>query len=132
MMGKLYERWLLTMWQGDFSLAHELVTPDFTGHWPGMDVRGPDQLIDMLRQGHEPFDDVTLSLDVGPIVDGDRVAARWTFAGAYRGGMPGATAAPGTRIAFNGHDILRAEGDRFAEYWVISDIPSLSRQLGTG
>ncbi|MFD2350125.1 hypothetical protein ACFSTC_13440 [Nonomuraea ferruginea] len=59
-----------------------------------MDVHGPDQLIETLRQGHEPFDDVTITLDVGPLADGDHVAARWTFAGAYRGGMPGATAAP--------------------------------------
>src|SRR5690606_11173954 len=60
MNAELYERWLLRMWQGDFSLAHELVTPGFTGHWPGMDVHGPDQLIETLRQGHEPFDDVML------------------------------------------------------------------------
>lgn len=129
---KLYERWLLEMWNGDLALAHDLVTPDFVGHWPGMDVHGPDDLIEAIRQGLQPFDDVEVTLDVGPVVDGDLVAARWTFSGAYRGGLPGANVAPGTRIAFCGHDILRVSDGRFSEYWVISDAQALSRQLGIG
>ncbi|MES9542170.1 ester cyclase [Actinomadura sp. NPDC000600] len=130
MIGKLYERWLLEMWAGDFELARELIAPGFVGHWPGQDVHGADELVDMLRQGHAPFEDVAVTMDVGPIVDGDRVAARWTFSGRYRGGMPGAAAAEGTEISFSGHDVLRAEDGRFAEYWVISDTRSLSRALG--
>ncbi|AQZ69880.1 unnamed protein product [[Actinomadura] parvosata subsp. kistnae] len=132
MIADLYRRWLLELWNGDFALAYELVTPDFAGHWPGMEVSGPEGLAEALRQGHAPFDDVKVTLDVGPIVDGDLVSARWTFAGAYRGGLPGATAAPGTRIAFSGHDILRVREGRFAEYWVISDVQALNRQLGIG
>ncbi|MGP3959026.1 ester cyclase [Nonomuraea sp. 3N208] len=132
MIADLYERWLLEMWNGDFTLAHDLVTPGFAGHWPGMDVHGPEGLVEALKQGHAPFDDVTVTLDVGPIVDGDRVAARWTFAGVYRGGLPGAGALSGTRVTFSGHDILRAEGDRFAEYWVISDAQTFNRQLRIG
>lgn len=132
MIAKLYERWLLEMWAGDFGLAHELVTPDFVGHWPGLEVRGPQQLAETLGQGHAPFEDVAVTLDVGPIVDGDRVAARWTFAGRYKGGMPGATVPEGTSVSFSGHDVLRAEGGRFAEYWVISDVQTFSQQLGMG
>ncbi|MGI5422354.1 ester cyclase [Actinomadura luteofluorescens] len=130
MIGALYERWLLEMWAGDFGLARELVTPDFVGHWPGHDVHGADELIDVLRQGHAPFEGVTVTLDVGPIVDGDQVAARWTFGGRYKGGVPGATAPEGTDVSFEGHDVLRAEGGRFAEYWVISDVRALDRALG--
>ncbi|GAA4085587.1 ester cyclase [Actinomadura miaoliensis] len=130
MIATLYERWLLEMWAGDFRLAHELVTPGFVGHWPEREVRGPEQLIEALAQAHAPFDDVTVTLDVGPIVDGERVAARWTFGGRYKGGMPGATAPPGTAVSLSGHDILRVEGGRFAEYWVISDVQTFSRQLG--
>ncbi|MFI6789560.1 ester cyclase [Nonomuraea sp. NPDC050383] len=129
---KLYERWLLDMWAGDFALAHDLVTPGFVGHWPGHDVRGAAELADVLAQGHAPFTDVTVTLDVGPIVDGDTVAARWTFAGSYRGGLDGATAPAGTRVAFSGHDILRVEGGRVAEYWVISDVRTFARSLGMG
>lgn len=130
MIDKLYERWLLEMWAGDFGLARELVTPDFVGHWPGQDVHGAEELIDILRQGHAPFEGVTVTLDVGPIVDGNQVAARWTFSGRYKGGMPGATVPEGTDVSFTGHDVLRAEDGRFAEYWVISDTESLARELG--
>ncbi|MFB4281447.1 MULTISPECIES: ester cyclase [unclassified Nonomuraea] len=132
MIANLYRRWLLELWNGDFDLAHELVTPGFTGHWPGMDVSGPDGLIEALRQGHAPFADVKVTLDIGPIVDGDLVSARWTFGGTYRGGIPGAETAEGTRIAFSGHDILRVEDGRFAEYWVISDAQTFNRELGIG
>ncbi|MFF0860246.1 ester cyclase [Nonomuraea sp. NPDC003560] len=132
MLTELYERWLLELWNGDFPLAHDLVTPEFVGHWPGADVHGPDGLIEAIRQGHEPFDDVRVTLDVGPAVDGDLVAARWTFTGAYRGGLPGASAPPGTPVSFSGHDLLRATDGRFSEYWVISDVQSFSRQLGIG
>ncbi|HEX4814834.1 MAG TPA: ester cyclase, partial [Nonomuraea sp.] len=120
MIGKLYERWLLDMWNGDFALAHDLVTPDFVGHWPTTDVHGPDGLMEALRQGHAPFADVTVTLDVGPLSHGDQVAARWTFSGSYRGGLPGVTAPAGTRVSFSGHDILRAANGKFTEYWVIS------------
>ncbi|MFI6482855.1 ester cyclase [Nonomuraea sp. NPDC050663] len=126
----LYRRWLLELWAGDFALAKELVTPDFLGHWPGMDVHGPDGLVEALRQGHAPFSDVVVTLDVGPIVDRDLVAARWTFSGSYRGGLPGTSAAAGTAVSFSGHDLLRVSGDRFAEYWVVSDTEGMSRQLG--
>ncbi|MFI6324378.1 ester cyclase [Nonomuraea sp. NPDC050556] len=119
MLANLYKRWLLELWNGDFDLASELVTDDFVGHWPGMDIHGPDGLIGALKQGHAPFDHVTVTLDVGPIVNGDLVAARWTFAGTHSG----------KRVAFTGHDILRAEGNRFAEYWVISDTEGLAKQL---
>ncbi|MFD1930866.1 ester cyclase [Nonomuraea mangrovi] len=117
-MDKLYRRWLLEMWNGDFNLADELVAPEFVGHWPGMDVHGPEGLKGALAQGFEPFANVSVTLDAGPIVDGDLVAARWTFSGDHTGAIPGVAV---TRITFSGHDILRAEGGRFVEYWVISD-----------
>lgn len=119
MLAKLYERWLLELWNGDFSLAEELVTDSFVGHWPEMDVHGPDGLVGVLEQGHAPFEAVAVTLDVGPIVSGNLVAARWTFAGTHSG----------KRVTFSGHDILRAEGGRFAEYWVVSDTEGLAKQL---
>jgi predicted ester cyclase len=57
------------------------------------------------------------------------VAARWTGRGSYKGGMPGATAPAGTRVSFGGHDLLRVDEGRFAEYWVISEAEQLLAQL---
>ena len=114
----------------------EIVAEDFVMHQarPGAEpseaVRGPEALERLIRDGQAPFSDVSVSLDVGPVVDGDLVAGRWTFRGRYRGGVPGATAAPGTNVAFSGSDIVRVRDGRLAEYWVSSDGLDLMAQLG--
>ena len=92
--------------------------------------RGPEAVVQLVRDGHAPFDGLTFQIEVGPVVEGDLMAARWANRGRYRGGMPGATAAAGTPVAFGGIDLLRARGDRFAEYWVSSDGLALMGQLG--
>jgi predicted ester cyclase len=84
----------------------------------------------LYREGHAPFDGLTFEIEVGPVVEGDLVAARWAGKGRYKGGMPGATAAAGTPVAFGGIDLLRARDGRFAEYWVSSDGLQLMAQLG--
>jgi predicted ester cyclase len=133
---RLYRRWMLELWNGDLALAAELVTDDFVIHQARADgagseePRGPEALVQMVRDGHAPFDGLTFEIEVGPVVEGDLVAARWTGRGRYRGGMPGATAPAGTPVGFGGIDLLRARGGRFAEYWVSSDGLALMGQLG--
>lgn len=125
----LYRRWLFELWYGDFAVANEIFTSDFVGHWPSLDVHGPMGAADQIRQSHTLFSDIENTLDVGPIIADGRCAARWTFHGSYREGIPGATVASGTRISFSGHDILRVENGRFAEYWVIADGLGMMHQL---
>ena len=133
---RLYRRWMLELWNGDLSVAAEIVTDDFVVHQARADgaaseeVRGPEAVARMVREGHAPFDELTFRIEVGPVVEGDMVAARWLGRGRYRGGMPGATAAAGTPVAFGGIDLLRARDGRFAEYWVSSDGLQLMAQLG--
>ncbi|SCF17084.1 SnoaL-like polyketide cyclase [Micromonospora viridifaciens] len=137
-----YRRYLEQAWTADGerldALAAELVTPDFVIHQARSDgasaeqVRGPAALTKLIRESCSLFRDVSTVIEVGPIVDGDLVAARWRFHGRYVGGMPGATAEPGTEVRFAGTDILRSSGDRFAEYWVVSEGLSLMAQLGVG
>jgi predicted ester cyclase len=126
----LYRRWLFEAWAGDYDVLREILAPGFTGHWPGMDVDGPDGAAEQIRRSHAYFSDIACTLDVGPIADGDLLAARWTFHGSYRGGIPGATAEPGTRTSFPGHDVFRVDGGRLAEYWVISDVRGMMAALG--
>lgn len=134
----LYDRWLTDLWNGDLddlaATAAGLVTEDFVGNWPGRAglVRGPDALAEVVRQGRLPFTDLTFTLEVGPVMTGDLVAARWTGRGTYAAGqhaIPGATAPAGTPVEFSGHDLLRIAGDRFTEYWVISEGEHLMAQL---
>ena len=132
----LYRKWLLDMWNGNVALAAELVTPDFVVHQARIDgqasdaMRGPEAVRQMIEQGRASFDDLTFSIEVGPLVDGEMVSARWIGRGTYAGGAPGATAEPGTEVVFRGIDILRVEDGRFAEYWVSSDTHHLMAQLG--
>jgi hypothetical protein len=130
----LYRRWLLELWHGDLAVADEIVSPGFLVHQAGQpeEPRGPERARALVEQGRAPVTDVRLSLDVGPVVDGVPVAARWTFRGAYAGGIPGASAAPGTEIAFGGIDLMRVEDGRLAEYWVSSEGLDLMAQLGVG
>ncbi|MEU5993722.1 ester cyclase [Spirillospora sp. NPDC047418] len=129
----LYRRWLFEVWQGDYAVAGEILAPGFTGHWPDLEVHGPAEAAAQVRRSHGYFTDVRTTLDAGPVVSaaGDgMVAAAWSFHGSYRGGIPGATAAPGTRVSFRGQDVFRAEDGRFAEYWVVSDALGLMTALG--
>ncbi|HEU5025679.1 MAG TPA: ester cyclase [Spirillospora sp.] len=126
----LYRRWLFDAWSGDYGVLDEILTPGFAGHWPRMDVHGPDGAAEQIRQSRAYFSDIENTLDAGPLVDGDLVAARWTFHGSYQGGIPGTTAEPGTRISFAGHDLFRMEDGRFAEYWPVSDALGMMQSLG--
>jgi predicted ester cyclase len=126
----LYRRWLGELWQGDLDVLPQLCAEDFQGHWPDRNVRGLGEVAEQIGQTFALFADVRTELIVGPLVDGDTVAAHWTFSGAYRGGIPGTSTAPGTRVEFVGTDILRAAGGRFVEYWVVSDMFGLMTRLG--
>jgi predicted ester cyclase len=133
---QLYRRWMLELWNGDLSVATELVTGDFVIHQAraggagSEERRGPEAVVQMVRDGHAPFDGLTFEIEVGPVVEGDLVAARWAGRGRYRGGLPGASAPAGTPVRFGGIDLLRARDGRFAEYWVSSDGLALMAQLG--
>lgn len=126
----LYRRWLFEVWQGEPGVVDEILTSGFVGHWPAFEAHGPHEAAEQVRRSHDYFTDIRTTLDVGPVIGDGMVAAGWTFHGSYRGGVPGVTAEAGTPVAFRGHDIFRAEGDRFAEYWVVSDVMGMMTQLG--
>lgn len=130
-----YDRWL-EMWNGQFDLAGQIIAPDCLVHQapfgPGEPprFRGPEGLVRMIRMGREPFEDLVFTCDVGPIVEAQQLASRWTGRGTYKGGFPGTTAPAGTPITFSGIDIWRMEDGKVAEYWVSSDGAHLMAQLG--
>jgi predicted ester cyclase len=132
---ELYDRWA-DLWRGDFSHAYEILAPEFVVHQARPDgsdsesTRGPARLLPEIEQTMAAFGDITLTVDVGPIVDGDLIAARWTMRAIYAGGLAQATAPVGTNIAFGGHDILRVADGRFVEYWTCTDVLDGLTQLG--
>lgn len=106
----LYRRWLDELWAGQPGAAEQLVGENFVGHWPNRDVHGPDELAATIAEARSMFTEITFELEVGPIVDGDLVAARWTGHGIT----------PEGTMSFFGNDILRAVDGRFIEYWTAS------------
>lgn len=63
------------------------------------------------------------------IAEGDKVVARWTLRGTHQGaslGMP----PTGKQVTMPGISIVRLEGSKSAEQWVIHDQLGMLQQLG--
>ncbi len=112
---RLYDRWLGELWNGDIAVAEEICAADFVGHWPHepAKVRGPQALAAVVRETRGYFEELEFTVEVGPIIEGDLVAARWRGRGTSQG----------TAVSLSGHDFLRVRDGRFAEYWVIAEQP---------
>lgn len=128
---EMYDRWM-RMWYGETGLADELVAPDCVIHEPPNHFRGPEGVRRMVEMGRAPFTDIEFRIEVEPIIEGNRLAARWTSTGRDAGGIPGTTAVAGTEVTFGGIDIWRIEDGLIAEYWVSSDGLWLMAQLNPG
>ncbi len=105
---ELYRAWLSELWHGDFANLDSVVDGGFVGHWPQGDVRGRDGLRATIEETHGMFASLTFALELGPIAQGDLVAARWTGT---------AESADSGTVTFVGHDILRVGDGRIVEYW---------------
>src|SRR5690625_5215155 len=56
-------------------------------------TRGKGSSRNLLHFESNYFDDVKITLGVGPVAEGDYVSARWNFTGTYNGKTTGASAA---------------------------------------
>lgn len=126
---KLYDDWM-KIWNGDLEMAKIIVDKDCVVHQAGSDnFTGSEGVIRMIQMGREPFSSIRFQIEVGPIIDGDLLSARWTSRGTYQGGLPGAKAPAGTEVQFGGIDILKIKSGKIIEYWVSSDGLHLMEQL---
>ncbi|KRE27861.1 polyketide cyclase [Mycobacterium sp. Soil538] len=94
------------LWAGE-TIAGELVSDDFVGHWPTRDIHGPEELQAIVDDTRSQLRELMFVVDVGPFVDGDLVAARWISTGSNKRGP----------ARFTGNDILRVADGRIVEYW---------------
>jgi predicted ester cyclase len=124
------------LWNGDLAVADGIIAPDFVAHFAPVgnspaEVRGPEGLKRWIGGNLAAFADYGFASTVGPLADGDMVAGRWVFRGAYAGGIPGASPdAVGERVEYAGIDILRVENGRIVEYWLCADILQMLQQVG--
>ncbi|MFJ8547266.1 ester cyclase [Streptomyces sp. NPDC093586] len=130
----MLDTWL-RLWNGDYTQAPDIISPDFKVHaalldgGDGSSVRGADGLVAWISQTRAAFPDLRFTLQIDPLVAGHRASVRWTATGTYAGGFPGATAQPGTTVTFTGTDTLRIKDGKFVEYWLNSDTLQLLNQL---
>lgn len=116
--------------KGDVDLIEDLFSEGFVGHFPAETVHGREGLAAQVIGHRTAFPDWTEKVD-DEIVDGDRVAIRFTSRGTHMGEFMGV---PPTRneVEISEVAVFRLVDGRIAEQWVYPDIISLRRQLDAG
>lgn len=133
----LVDSWL-GLWNGDYDIAATIISENNRVHAAMLDggdgsaANGVSGMKDFVKQTRSLSSDLTFSVDVGPLVDGDHVVVRWIATGHYGGGLPGAGAPVGTEVTITGTDILRVSGNQIVEYWLNADMLALMSQLQMG
>ncbi|GGP10759.1 ester cyclase [Oceanobacillus neutriphilus] len=135
MSGKeIYQIWMMA-WNKDVSFLNDITDEDCVVHQSRIDgkdsesTKGLAALKDVVESAKVYFDDVEMSLIVGPIEDRNYVSARWNFKGVYKGKMEGAKVEKGKLVSFDGTDIFFIENHKIKDYWVSSDVIDFMNQL---
>jgi predicted ester cyclase len=124
------------LWDGDLSQTAKIIDESFVSHaapltgGPAGDTAGRDSLNAWVSGAHQVMEGLHFTIEIGPISDGDMVVVRWRADASYRGGFPGAAAAPGTPVRFYGTDVLRLVDGKIAEYWANADSLWFLQQIG--
>jgi steroid delta-isomerase-like uncharacterized protein len=114
---------------GNLAVIDELFAPDFVNHDPVA-----QQLRDLqtLKQGilayHAAFPDIRTTIE-DLVVEGDRVAKRFTMRGTQTGEFNGIPPT-GRQITTEGIDILRIADGKIQEIWIAYDGLGVMQQLG--
>lgn len=115
--------------QGDESVLDQLFAENMQDHnvRPGVPAGrvGLKQTITGVRAA---FTDSHLSLE-DAVVDGGKIAWRWTFSGTHTGVLMGIPAT-GKQIAFSGITIDRIANGQIVERWAQIDMLGMMQQLG--
>lgn len=117
-------------WKGNFDVIDEFVAPNYVGHDPAEPepIRGPAGLRANIEKYLAGFPGGGITVD-DQIVDGDKVATRWTGRGTHTGEVAG-IAPTGKEVTVSGLTISRLEGGMVVEEWVTWDTLGMLIQLG--
>ncbi|MBO0993552.1 ester cyclase [Bacillus sp. SD088] len=136
MNGKsIYKVWVKA-WNEDINVLDEIVDENCIVHQARTDGKdsknkqGVEAMKDVIISSISFFDNIRMSLVVGPIEEDNYVSARWLFNGKYNGQMAGANAEKGKEISFEGTDIFQIRNGKIVDYWVSSDVVDFMNQLG--
>lgn len=127
----LVERFYHEVWNNaDEQVAREILDADFSFRGSlGPERRGHDGFIAYMRSIHAALDDYTCVID-DIVATEDRAAAQMTFKGIHRGELFG-VAASGNMVRWAGAAFFHMAEGRITELWVLGDVDSVKRQLGS-
>jgi steroid delta-isomerase-like uncharacterized protein len=125
----LVRRFVKEFWnEGNTATADELMAVDAEIHMPTGEVVSLDELKSFAGAWRESFPDWHSTFEE-LIVEGDRVAERWTGRGTHRGELQGIPPT-GKRVEAPGSVFYRIVGGKIVEFRVQLDMMSLMQQLG--
>lgn len=128
---EVVRRFVSAINERDFDALDELVASDVVRHspsTPGVTVTSREEFKGFLRQDLAAFPDATQEIRM-MVAEGDRVAVWAEYSGTQDGPM-GPFPATGRTVELEFAGILRLEGGRIAEIWVVWDSLSVLTQLG--
>ncbi|WP_346674065.1 ester cyclase [Nannocystis sp. SCPEA4] len=106
----------------------ELLAPDVAYYNPATGTaRGPGGVLAAIRGLRAAFPDLRYTVEE-LVVDGDRVAARFTLRGTHHGPFRG-KAATGRSVEVGGSTHYRVAGGKLTEVRVFADFLGLMRQI---
>ena len=108
--------------QGHLELLPDLVADEYIGHLTSGDLYGPGGMRVEVSTYRRAFPDLTVTVDE-LLVEGDKVARRFTLRGTHRGAFLGVPAS-GQTVMLRGIAIDRLSGGQLVESWIqIDDLP---------
>jgi len=128
---KLFARWFEELWnKKNYSIAQELVHPDFTAHGAGgQDIKqGPDGVVGMVQAWHTAFPDGKMTMD-DIITEGEYSTIRMTWRATHTGPF-GPIPASGKKIEVTSIGIDRVIDGKITEGWGELNMLGMFMQMG--
>jgi len=111
------------------TVINELHATDYVFHsGTGKDIRGLKDYKQFMSETYRAFPDLHVTID-DMVVEGDKVAIRWTLTGTHKGEIEGISPT-NKKITIRGISIERVVGGKFVETWERYDTLGFMQQLG--
>jgi steroid delta-isomerase-like uncharacterized protein len=126
-------RYFDDLWsRGDLTAADEILSADVSFHGPGVSLRGPESLKQLVTMFRTAFPDLGIS-DVEhiaePQAEREKVASSFTLRGTQRGEFQGIPPT-GRPVAVAGTHIFRIAGGKIEDIRISTDTLGMLQQLG--
>lgn len=114
---------------GDLTMVDRFTAPNFVGHDPEFDIKGPEGLKQYMLDFRHAFPDVVFDLE-DVVAEDDRVLLRWKFDATHLGDFRGMRASGKKVKGIQGMIIMKTHEGRVTESWISVDRLGLVIQLG--